>query len=222
MFGELLRKYRKKAKYTQSELAICLSQILGYEVKGNSVRTYENGINPKLEVIEALALILKIPVQFLFDDSEYTLSQFSNAGIVEDIIKVPLFDGYVGAGSAGTMERAKTIEHLYLDIHSIKRAYKDKKIKAIEVIGDSMKPYVDSSDIVLFSPLEKGQFNLADGKYIIETINGVMVKNLSFKTNGNIVISSCNKSYPTEEINKSESQEVLDIIGIVIGRILKN
>lgn len=224
MFNELLKKYRKKAGYTQNDLGICVSQIIQKDFSKSNIQSYESGSqsNPKLEVIEALALILKIPVQFLFDDSEFALSQFSNSEIVKDIIKVPLLDGYVGAGSAGSIENIKIIDHLYIDIHSIKRAYKDKKVKAIEVIGDSMKPYVDSSDIVLFSPLEKGQYNLADGKYIIETINGVMVKNLSFKTNGNIVISSCNKAYPTEEINKDESQEVLDIIGIVIGRILKN
>jgi len=222
MFSEQLKKYRKKANYTQSELAICVSQILGYTITGNNIRSYEANTNPKIEVIEALALILKIPVQYLFDDSEFALSQFSKNEMIQDIIKVPLLDGYVGAGSAGIIENIKVTEHLYVDIHSINKTYRHKSIKALEVIGDSMSPYVNSSDVILFTPLAKGQYNLTDGKYIIETINGIMLKNLSFKTNGNIVISSCNPAYPPEEINSQESQEVIDILGIVVGRILKS
>lgn len=139
-----------------------------------------------------------------------------------DIIKVPLLDGYVGAGSAGIIEKLKVTDYIYVDIHYINKTYKNKSIKALEVIGDSMYPYVNSYDVILFTPLEKGQYNLTDGKYVIETINGIMIKNLSFKTNGNIIISSCNPTYPPEEIDSKESQEVLDIIGIVVGRILKN
>jgi len=215
MFSELLKKYRKKIGYTQYHLGICVSQIVKTNFSPANIQGYESGkkANPKLEVIEVLAMVLKIPVQFLFDDSEYALSQFSNSEMIKDIIRVPLLDGYVGAGSTGVIENIEIIDHLYIDSHSIKRGYKDKEVKAIEVIGDSMKPYVDSSDIVLFSPLAKGQYNLADGK---------LVKNLSFRTNGNIIISSCNKAYPDEEINKTESQEHLEIVGIVIGRILKN
>lgn len=222
MFAKQLKKYRKLANYTQSELAICLSQIIGNEITGNNIRSYEAGTNPKIEVIEALALILKIPIQYLFDDSDFALSQFSNSSMMTDIIKVPLLDGYVGAGSAGIIEKLKVTDYIYVDIHYINKTYKNKSIKALEVIGDSMYPYVNSYDVILFTPLEKGQYNLTDGKYVIETINGIMIKNLSFKTNGNIIISSCNPTYPPEEIDSKESQEVLDIIGIVVGRILKN
>ena len=222
MFGKLLKKYRKLAKYTQSELAICVSQIIGYSITGDNIRSYESGTNPKLEIIEALALILKIPVQYLFDDSEYALSQFSNDKDISDIKKAPLLDGYVGAGSAGVLDNIDITDYLYVDISSIKRAYKDKDIHALTVLGDSMIPYVDNQDIILFTKIEQGQYNLTDGKYIIQTINGIMVKNLSFKTNGDIVISSCNSIYPPEIINQNETQESLDIIGVVVGRYLKN
>lgn len=224
MFSQLLKKYRKKAGFTQINLGICVSQILNKEFSTSNIQGYESGkkANPKLEVIEALALILRIPVQYLFDDSEFALSQFSKNSVIQDIIKVPLLDGYVGAGSSGIIEDLKVTDYLYVDSHSINKTYKHKKIKALEVVGDSMSPYVDSADIILFTPLEKGQYHLTDGKYVIETMNGVMLKNLSFKTNGNIIISSCNKAYPPEEITAAESQEVLEIRGIVVGRILKS
>jgi len=222
MFSDLLKKYRKKANITQDELGIRVSQIVGYKITGNNIRSYESGTNPKLEVVESLALVLGIPVQFLFDDSEYALSQFSNNGIIENIKKVPLLDGYVGAGSSGVLDNLDITDYLYIDINSIKRAYKDKDIHALTVLGDSMTPFVDNLDIVLFTKIKQGQYSLTDGKYIIQTINGIMVKNLSFKTNGDIVISSCNSIYPPEVINQDETQESLDIIGIVVGRYLKN
>jgi transcriptional regulator with XRE-family HTH domain len=238
MFGKQLKKYRELKRLTQSELAIKLSNIIGKNFNGSNISSYEDGTNPKLEVITALANILDVPEQYLFDDSDNKLDKLctnvikqdpdkykrklmTNTELTRDVMKVPLLDGYVGAGSTGIIENINISEYLYVDNHSIKKAYKNKEIQALEVIGDSMSPYVDCCDIVLFTPLAAGT-HLIDGKYIIQTCNGVMVKNLSFKTNGNIVISSCNPTYPPEEINLKESQEAIDILGIVVGRILKS
>lgn len=238
MFNEKLKKYRKIARLTQSELAEKLEYKIGGSFTYSNIQSYERGINPKLEVISAIAEILDIPEQYLFDDSDTKLDKLcsnvikqnpekykrklmNNTEINRDMIKVPLIDGYVGAGSTGIIDSIDISEYLYVDNHSIKKAYKNKEIKALEVIGDSMIPYVDCCDIVLFAPLGHGT-HLIDSKYIIQTCNGIMVKNLSFKTNGNIIISSCNPAYPPEEINSKESQEVIDILGIVVGRILKS
>lgn len=228
MFHLLLKKYRKINKITQTELATSLSNILNSDVSLGNIASWERGTNPKLDVIVAIAEILDIPEQFLFDDSPKAIAKIikKESPNFEEILthtkKVSLINGYVGAGSAGVIDSKEILKHLYIDTLSIQRAYIDKAISAITVIGDSMKPYVDSDDIVLFYPIDKGLYSLSDGKYIISTVNGIMVKNLTFKTNGNIVISSCNKSYPSEEINKHESQEFLDILGIVVGRVLKS
>ena len=101
-----------------------------------------------------------------------------------------------------------------------KKHYYDK-LESLVVIGDSMFPYVSAGDIVIFSVTVPG-IKLIDGKYVIETSAGVMVKNLSFKCNGDIVISSCNKAYESETINANESQEYLNIVGMVVGRVLKS
>lgn len=238
MFAEQLKKYRKLARLTQKEIADSLSNILNKNYTNDNIQSYERGVNPKIEVIIAIAEILNIPEQYLFDDSDNTLDKLCSNVIKENpdrykqkimndkelnrnVLKVPLIDGYVGAGSTGIIESIDISEYLYVDNHSIKKTYRNKEIKALEVIGDSMSPYVDCSDIVLFAPLGHGT-HLIDSKYIIQTCNGIMVKNLSFKTNGNIIISSCNPAYPPEEINSKESQEVLDILGIVVGRVLKS
>jgi len=228
MFGLNLKKYRKLNSYSQEDIANKISVLIAKKIKAVNVQSWESGTNPKLEVIVALAEILDIPEQFLFDDSKEVINKIVSKevptlkAIVEHTKRVPLLQGYVGAGSAGIIDDVAIENYLYIDNCSIKSAYVNSDVRGLTVIGDSMQPYISENDIILFNPIQKGQYNLNDGKYIIETINGVMVKNLQFKTNGNIIISSCNKSYQSEEINKNESQEVLDILGIVVGRILKS
>lgn len=229
MFGTNLRKWRIKRKLTQADLANKLSNLLGEEIKQINVGKWETGTNPKIMVIEAIAEVLNIPEQYLFDEKEEKLKKIMldyNPNMNEALSntkKIALIDGYIGAGSGGIIDNVNIKDFLYIDNYSISKRYKDQVINAIEVVGDSMTPYVYDSDIVLYKPVEEKYLtNLHDGKYIIETINGLQIKNLSFKSNGSIIISSENSAYPLEEIKKSESQEFLSIRGIVVGRILKN
>jgi len=231
MFGELLKKYRKQSGMTQEDLAYRVEMLTGRRCKVADISGYERGTNPKIDTIQAIAEVLGIPEQFLFDDSEKSVNKIVDSvlpnynSFTEHTKKVPLLGGYVGAGSAGyipSVGEKNIIDYLYVDKYSIEQKYKDRDIYGLIVIGDSMKPYVDNDDIVLFNKLDAGSYNLSDGKYIIETCNGIMVKNLTFKSNGDIVISSCNRVYSDEIIKSDESQEYLDIIGVVVGRILKN
>lgn len=228
MFFELLKKYRTIRGLKQSELAEKINELLNTDIKSINVSKWEQGTNPKIEIIEAIAEILDIPVQYLFDDSDKAINKIiSNKApqlkdIVEHTLRIPLIDGYVGAGSGGIIDALKINEYVYIDSSSIKRKYLDETIIAIPVIGDSMTPYVNDDDIILFHPLKEITHKLNDGKYVIQNINGVMVKNLKFKCNGDIIISSCNKAYSDEIIKAGESQELLEILGIVVGRILKS
>lgn len=229
MFGTNLREWRQKRKLTQADLASKLSDLLGEEIRQINVGKWETGTNPKIIVIEAIAKVLDIPEQYLFDSKEEKLNKImidykpNINEAINNTKRVALVDGYVGAGSGGLLNNINIKEFLYIDKYSINKRYKDQEVNAIEVVGDSMTPYVNDSDIVLYKPVEERLLiNLHDGKYIIETANGLQVKNLSFKSNGNIIISSENSAYPSEEIKKSESQEFLCIRGIVVGRILKS
>jgi len=228
MFSENLKKYRNMIGLTQEQLALAINSLINNEYTKSNVQSWERGVNPKIEVIEAIAEILDIPVQYLFDDSDKAINQIiSNKApqlkeIVEHTLRIPLIDGYVGAGSGGIIDAFKINEYVYIDNSSIKRKYLSETVIAIPVIGDSMIPYVNDDDIILFHPLKDTTHRLTDGKYVIQTINGTMVKNLKFMCSGDIIISSCNKAYSDEIINSNESQELLDILGIVVGRILKS
>lgn len=226
MFGTNLKKYRKAKGLTQEQLASEINSLIGTQYKKSSVSSWENNVSPSIEVIEAIAEILDIPEQFLFNDSNDIINtiiknEMPNLKmIMENTKQVNVVDGYVGAGSSSVIENVKIIDTVYVDKKFIKKGYHDKTINSLIVEGDSMIPYVNGGDRVLYHPLEKGTYNYIDGKYIISNINGVMVKNLSFRCNGDIVISSENKAYSDEIIKANETQEYLDIIGIVVGRIL--
>jgi len=231
MFSKNLRKYRESLRMTRESLAYRLRVLHNMECTGANIQNWEKGTNPKIETISALADVLGIPEQFLFDDSEKAINKIIDkqiprfSSMTEHTKKVPLLDGYVGAGSAGYasyVAEGDTVNYLYVDNYMIKKKYRDKEILAMIVIGDSMQPYVNDGDIVLFSDIRGCNHRHTDGKYIIETINGTMVKNLRFKSNGDVVISSCNKAYGDEIIESNVSQERLDIIGVVVGRVLKN
>lgn len=228
MFSYNLKKYRNIEKISQKELAQRISEITNKSFDDANVRSWENGTNPKIEVIVAIAEILNIPEQYLFNDSKDAINKIVSKekpdlnSMIEHTKKIPLLNGYVGAGSGGNIEKLEVDKFIYVDISLVKRAYQNKDIKALTVIGDSMTPYVNAGDIILYSLIERGQYNLIDGKYIIETINGTMLKNLCFKSNGDIVISSCNKTYSDEIIKSNETQEYLEIIGFSVGRLLKS
>lgn len=227
MLRDNLKKYRKSKGYTQEDIAKLLSDYLGEDIKKGTVSKWEsNGASPRLHIISALAHILDIPEQFLFDDSKKAIDKIVKSAmpnfrhVIEHTTKIPLLDGYIGAGSSSYLDDLEVIDYLYIDNNYILDAFKKKEVNAIRVIGDSMSPYVNPDDIVLFSFLEPN-FSHSCGKYIIETSNGLMVKNVSFKMNGDIIISSENKSY-SDEVIKCCSQEYLKIIGIVVGRILRS
>ena len=228
MFGMQLKKYRKKNYLTQKELAYRVEVLTGRTCKTEYISAYENGTNPKIETIIALAEILNIPEQYLFDDSKVTIKKIiskelpSFHSLTENTIKIPLVDGYVGAGSGGLFDEVKIIDHIYADRFSISKCHRESnRLRALIVVGDSMQPYVDNADIVIFNEIDTN-IPSKDGKYIITTENGTMLKNLTFKTNGDVVISSLNPNYEPETIKRSESQEHFQVEGIVVGRILKS
>ncbi|MEA3384759.1 MAG: hypothetical protein U9Q20_08850 [Campylobacterota bacterium] len=85
--------------------------------------------------------------------------------------------------------------------------------------------YVNDEDIVLYKNIQKSNIK-NDGKYIIDTKVGLQVKNLKFIINGDIRIISENRSYQNkdnydEEIKK-EDIDILSIVGVVVGRVMKD
>jgi len=235
-FSKQLKKYREAKRMTQKDLAIELSETLKKKFEGDHIRSYEAGINPKLDVIDAIAEVLGVPHQFLFNDSPEMLKRIAEKEIEDrpevyterlklackrEMKKIEVINGQISSGSGGDFEGIDQLDYIYVDVNIIRKGCRDKEIKAARAIGDSMSPYLNNFDLALYVDIDE-HFRPVDGRYIIEKSTGVMVKTIIFKANGNIVLSSDNKAYPDEELTIEEAYKYLDIIGIVVGRVLQS
>ncbi len=236
MFDYLIFSKIVKDKIKAEELSKELKKR-GIELSVASIKKYKNGTvkNPPYEIITTIADICEVSFLDFFTDGqiqkekiEQNISYDKNNHnslspkivLPENVKKISLLYGYVGAGSGGLVEDI-VLDEIYIDINLILSKYKNNDIFGIQIIGDSMTPYVNAKDIILYSPVEDN-FVRSDGKYIINKNGDLMLKNIKFCLNGDIVISSENKAYESETISK-ESQELdnFSVIGRVAGRILK-
>lgn len=86
-----------------------------------------------------------------------------------------------------------------------------KNIEAINVIGDSMEPTLNSNNII-FVDKTKNDIN-KDGVYAFTTNHGLFVKRIQKRVDGLLDIISDNKDYPLQVLNKNE----LNVLGKVIS-----
>jgi len=87
-----------------------------------------------------------------------------------------------------------------------------RNIEAINVSGDSMEPTFSYGDIIF---LNRSRNDIGrGGVFTINTENGLFIKRVQKRIDGNIDIISDNKDYPTQVANPQEVQ----IIGRVVGR----
>ena len=86
-----------------------------------------------------------------------------------------------------------------------------KNIDAINVVGDSMEPTLNTNNII-FLDISKKDFT-KEGIYAFTTIHGLFVKRIQRRVDGKLDIISDNKEYPVQTIHRNE----LNILGKVIG-----
>jgi phage repressor protein C with HTH and peptisase S24 domain len=238
-FSAKLRFYMDKNKITglaiANRIGVSKSSVISW---ANGTRKFPKDILKIYEIADILNIsvldllpysleekkkIVKTELQENIEDYQELLP----LNIMPDYLKsISLTNGIAGAGSFGVNgDGLEVIHQIYVDIHTIDKAYRQKDLQSIAIAGDSMTPYVNDGDIAIFYKFINGETANGDGKYIISTSQGEQIKNIKFMLNGNIRIISENPSYHTkdgydEEVDKS-SQEYLNIIGKVVGRILK-
>ena len=86
-----------------------------------------------------------------------------------------------------------------------------KNIEAINVVGDSMEPTLNSNNII-FVDKTKNEIS-KDGVYAFTTNHGLFVKRIQKRVDGLLDIISDNKDYPLQVLNKNE----LNVLGKVIS-----
>ena len=86
-----------------------------------------------------------------------------------------------------------------------------KNIEAINVVGDSMEPTLNSNNIIF---VDKTKYDISkDGVYAFTTNHGLFVKRIQKRVDGLLDIISDNKDYPLQVLNKNE----LNVLGKVIS-----
>ena len=86
-----------------------------------------------------------------------------------------------------------------------------KNIDAINVIGDSMEPTLNSDNIIF---IDKTKNDLSrDGIYAFTTTHGLFVKRIQRRVDGKFDVISDNKDYPIQVLEKDE----IFVVGKVIS-----
>ncbi|MFY9075842.1 helix-turn-helix transcriptional regulator [Malaciobacter mytili] len=86
-----------------------------------------------------------------------------------------------------------------------------KNIDAINVVGDSMEPTLNSGNIIFIDKTKKD--SKREGIYAFTTVHGLFVKRIQQRVDGNLDIISDNKDYPTQILNFHE----INILGKVVS-----
>ena len=91
-----------------------------------------------------------------------------------------------------------------------------KNIEAINVVGDSMEPTLNSNNIIF---VDKTKNDISkDGVYAFTTNHGLFVKRIQKRVDGLLDIISDNKDYPLQVLNKNELN-VLEKVISSFGKI---
>lgn len=86
-----------------------------------------------------------------------------------------------------------------------------KNIDAINVIGDSMEPTLNSDNIIFIDKTKTTNFR--DGIYAFTTTHGLFVKRIQIRVDGQLDVISDNKDYPLQILKKDE----LKVLGKVVS-----
>ncbi|MBS0995814.1 S24 family peptidase [Gluconobacter cerinus] len=96
-----------------------------------------------------------------------------------------------------------------------------RKLIAVRARGDSMEPYICSGDIIVLDLNDRSIFT--GGVYGLRVGDQLLVKRLSVRANGNLIVASDNARYPTDEISANEIRQMTEDGGspmAIIGRVV--
>ncbi len=147
----------------------------------------------------------------------YKISQMinnyeSNSTSTSNLHQIPLLSARVSAGSGADNYEIEEIGTIPIAEKYFKTKPNLKHLKALYVIGDSMSPTLNDSDIIVIN--ENIGF-ISDGVYVIRMGNELRVKRLIKRLDG-IEIKSDNPTYGMEFIKKNNNLLDFNILGKVI------
>jgi len=203
-----VRKALKMASAKELANSLNIPEYRVKDIESGKVKSFKAEDAEKLEEkfnINGWWLLTGKGEMFLNDDKTLTTAS-QNQGYEIDVLNVR-----AGAGAGVYNYEVEVIDKIVLDRAFFKTTPDIKKIKIIEVDGDSMYPTLQSGDHVI---IDETKTNGVDGIYAIQLHGQILIKRLQFNLDGTIDIKSDNKEYDTKSYNPNDTQIPLQVLGM--------
>ncbi|HXN13648.1 MAG TPA: helix-turn-helix transcriptional regulator [Candidatus Acidoferrales bacterium] len=167
---------------------------------------------PSVGNLVALARAARVSVEWLATGAESQPSAQAGASAVEhgDFIFMPRNRIRFSSGREGILRSEQVVDSIAFRADWVKRVLhtEPRDLILIEVVGDSMAPTVEDSDLILAN-LAEPRFR-QDGIYLLRHDGGLEVKRIQRRPDGKMLVRSDNPKY--------ESMIVASVK--IIGRVI--
>jgi phage repressor protein C with HTH and peptisase S24 domain len=196
---------------------VALATAVG--VSDNAIYKWLSGRGqPSVANLVALARAARVSVEWLATGSEAAqgAQAMSRAGEHGDFIFMPRNRIRFSGGRNGILRSEQVVDSIAFRAAWIKRRLHEepRDLILIEVVGDSMAPTVEDSDLILAN-LAEPRFR-QDGIYLMRHNDGLAVKRIQRRPDGKLLVRSDNPKYEAMVVSN------VKIIGRVIwigGRV---
>jgi phage repressor protein C with HTH and peptisase S24 domain len=173
---------------------------------------------PSVSNLVALARAARVSIEWLATGEESKQSAQAITRAVEhgDFIFMPRNRIRFSAGRDGILRSDQVVDSIAFRAEWVKRrlSTESRDLLLIEVVGDSMAPTVEDSDLIL-ADLAEPRFK-QDGIYLLRHDSGLSVKRIQRRPDGKLLVRSDNPKYEAMVVS------TVSIIGRVIwigGRV---
>ena len=183
--GKRLKEVRKIKGLTQAKLGESV------DLKQTQIRDIESGKQQvNIELANKMSDIFYISGWWLLTGKGSMLEEKAKNTSSSNGYEVEMLSVKAAAGEGIHNYQIEVIDKIIMDKAFFRTAPNIKKIKIIQVYGDSMNPTLQSGDYVI---IDETKTQGTDGIYAIQLHNQILIKRLQFNLDGTIDIKSDNK-----------------------------
>jgi phage repressor protein C with HTH and peptisase S24 domain len=137
------------------------------------------------------------------------------AGLDPNAVAVDRYDVRASAGPRTLSSEGHAIERIYLNADWLRQTVGrvPDRLSMITARGDSMEPTIHNGDTLL---VEEAEGEIVSGKlYVLDVEGELLVKRITRRLNGGLLVQSDNKAYPPEEVGPRDKVN-FRIVGQVV------
>jgi phage repressor protein C with HTH and peptisase S24 domain len=220
--NERLRAARKSAGYTQKKLA----ELLG--ISEPTMNNYEVGKRvPLADLLARTAEVLGCDAGWLLTGkgdgvassgggSDKSAPSADAAKLLSEFVLVPRYDVEATAGQGAVIHSEQIVDHLAFRADWVHHdlCADPKRLILVSAVGDSMEPTIRSGDLLLVDRSKEKM--KADGIYLVNVNDGLMVKRVEQQMDGSWVVRGDNATVSREQKIAADDAYRLRLIGRVV------